>query len=435
MRPFYERAHDYVDVGDFAYDVASALPGAPRETIPGLQSEVVLQDRLWRFSLPTNFGRANRERLASAPNVRLLLHANVLKLATNQPGTAVEGLRVTSLRGNEFVVRARRYVLATGGLETTRLLLVSNDANSSGLGNEHDLVGRFYSSHITGDLGQLAFVPPTRAVVWDYERASGGVYCKRHFRIADDAKQRLGLLNFRCHLSHPPFADPSHGSAVLSAAYLAKRRLRHRISPEFNKEMATSEFEQVRPHLRNIALGVPQLAHFGLQWLSTRTLRAREFPSVSLKSRSNTYTLHFDAEQAPNPESRVRLGDEVDALGTRRLRVEWRHSAADIESVSRCYALIVEELERTGVARAELPTEAVPDVVRETLGVGSHHLGTTRMSEHPSRGVVDSNCRVHTVKNLYVAGPSVFSTSSFANPVLTTTAFAVRLAEHLKALR
>ena len=60
-------------------------------------------------------------------------------------------------------------------------------------------------------------------------------------------------------------------------------------------------------------------------------------------------------------------------------------------------------------------------------------MGTTRMHRDPKRGVVDSDCRVHSLANLYVGGSSVYPTTGFANPLLTTLALTLRLAEHLTA--
>ena len=59
-------------------------------------------------------------------------------------------------------------------------------------------------------------------------------------------------------------------------------------------------------------------------------------------------------------------------------------------------------------------------------------MGTTRMSADPAQGVVDADCRVHGMANLYVAGSSVFPTCGSANPTLTIVALALRLAAHLK---
>jgi choline dehydrogenase-like flavoprotein len=365
--------------------------------------------------------------------VRLLLHANVLQLKSNATGARVEKLRVATLEGKEFTVRARFIALAAGGIEVTRLLLLSNDANPAGLGNEHDLVGRFYGSHVSGDLGEVALTPRAAGAIWTYEQGRDGVYCKRHLRISEETQRRVGLLNYRCTLTHPPFGDPSHRSAVLSAAYLVKRFLTHQIPPEFSKDMASREYHHVRQHVRNVILGSPSLAGFGLHWFFKRTIATRKYPSVSLRSKANRYTIHFDAEQAPNRESRIILGDDTDRFGLRRVRVLWKTSDLDSHSVGECHRILAKEFERTGTGKVELPHTEAARIIRDESGVGSHHIGSTRMADDPKQGVVDRNARVHSVENLFIAAPSIFCTASFANPVLTTAAFAVRLGDHIKA--
>ena len=62
-----------------------------------------------------------------------------------------------------------------------------------------------------------------------------------------------------------------------------------------------------------------------------------------------------------------------------------------------------------------------------------HFMGTTWMHDNPRNGVVDADCRVHGVPNLFIAGSSVFPTGGFANPTLTIVALALRLATHLES--
>jgi choline dehydrogenase-like flavoprotein len=176
------------------------------------------------------------------------------------------------------------------------------------------------------------------------------------------------------------------------------------------------------------------LVTFGAHWLFRRILASRKYPSVSLPDRTNRYTVHFDAEQAPNPQSRVELGDDIDRFGLRRLRVKWRYSELDVESVVRCHRLPVEDFNRANVGTWQVTPEAVSEMVRSTINVGSHHIGTTRMSDSPQCGVVNRNGRLHGVQNLYFSSPSIFCTTSYANPLLTNTAFAVQLADHQRAL-
>jgi len=162
-------------------------------------------------------------------------------------------------------------------------------------------------------------------------------------------------------------------------------------------------------------------------------LSKRKLPSVVLENKSNIYTLHFDAEQSPNRDSRVMLGTEKDIFGLNRLKVDWRFTDADVKSACKSFQLIAKELQLSGAGKMEIDLESLARKIKDT-GVGSHHIGTTRMSSDPSQGVVDEDCRVHGIDNLYIASSSVFPTSSYANPTLTILALALRLADHIKQL-
>lgn len=436
LDPYYARAHRYCHTGQYSYTAAESLPTADAPMIPGLDSKVLSQDQLWRFSLPTNFAQRFLRDLRSAPNIRVGLHANCTAIALAEYGTHVRELQVASLAGNRFSVRARYVILAMGGLETARLLLASRDVQRDGVGNAHDLVGRFYCSHITGQLGEAVFTPRGGPVIWDYERSHDGVYCRRILRIDAATQRREGLQNFCCNLTHAPIADPSHGNGVLSAAYLVKRFMIDRIPPEYSKDLAghMTPYRRVWPHLLNVVRGAPAMLPFSARWLTRRVLARRKLPSVSLANRANVYSLHFDAEQAPNPDSRVTLVRDRDALGMPRLRVDWRHTSRDVDSVADCFRIVRRELAAAGVATFRVDEANFTERIREQLGVGSHHIGTTRMAAQASRGVVDAHCRVHGIDNLFIASSSVFATASFANPTLTIVALAIRVADRVKTL-
>ena len=149
-------------------------------------------------------------------------------------------------------------------------------------------------------------------------------------------------------------------------------------------------------------------------------------PSVEICDDQGIYTLHFDAEQSPNFDSRVTLNDERDELGTPRLVVDWRMNRGDAESVSRSLELISRDLECAGVkAKLNVKPDLANDVYAHN-GVGSHNIGTTRMGRSPSAAVVDSECRVFGIPNLYIASGSVFPTSSYVNPTFQIVAIAIR---------
>jgi hypothetical protein len=231
-------------------------------------------------------------------------------------------------------------------------------------------------------------------------------------------------------------SNPVHGNAILSAGYLAKRFFVHKIPPEFDKAMAgaMTPYKDIGPHLRNVVLGTPALFGFSLKWLTKRILARRKLPAISLYNKANIYNLHFDSEQSPNPGSRVMLGEEKDALGMNRLRVDWRMNDLDIESVLRCYRIVSREFQNSGVGTMLAEEKAIAKELPDRVGVGSHDYGTTRMATDPSRGVVDAHCRVHGIDNLFISTSSTFPTSSFANPVLSIVALSIRLADHLKSL-
>lgn len=431
LEPFYKKSQEYLFTGEFDYEAATSMEDGNRPVVQGLSDEIWLQDRIWRFSLPANLGAENREKLTDASNVRVILNANVLKLNTDGSGAEICSVDVGCLDGNRFRVSAKTVIVAAGGLESARLLMVSNDVHKNGIGNEHDQLGRYYGSHVSGDFGEVQFSPKNSQVLWEYQQTQDGVYAKRQLRIREEVQQKEGLLNIRCILTHPPFADASHGNGVLSAAYLAKRFLKGQIPPEYSKELSEAGYHSLPMHTRNVALGCFSLAKFGLHWLKDRILARRKYPSISLKSRENCYTIHFDSEQTPNPESRVLLGDTLDAFGQPLLKVDWKYSQQDVDSVVRSAELLRASFEECGVGEFKQTPEETKEMILKGFGVGSHHIGATRMSDSPTSGVVDANCEVHGVKGLYIAAPSVFPTGSFANPVLTTVAIALRIADRV----
>jgi choline dehydrogenase-like flavoprotein len=137
-------------------------------------------------------------------------------------------------------------------------------------------------------------------------------------------------------------------------------------------------------------------------------------------------------EPLPNPDTFVRLSDTSDFLGQQKIEVNWQVSNAEKANVHRAIEICALEFARMGYGRAYAPAMEKPDEWPSTFTSGKHHSGTTRMSDSPKTGVVDRNCRVFDVDNLYVAGSSVFPTIGHTNPTLNLIALALRLADHLK---
>jgi choline dehydrogenase-like flavoprotein len=429
LAPYYPLAQAACEAGPFDYDPASALPGRPASLVPGLDGETIATT-LERFSKPTDFSVRYRTILTRSANVRLLLNAPVAAVRLTQNGATTDHLEVARKDGRRIALRARCYVLAMGGLEVPRLLMASNDVRPAGIGGDHDQVGRYYMSHLAATSGTIVFNGPPAAIPFDYETDAAGAYVRRRLWITEAAQRQAQILNttFRTHLPDP--SDPTHGDAVLSAMYLVKDLVLYEYSRKMRDQGET--WAGRARHLGNVLRQPLRLASFGLMWTQKRILAERKLPSVVLGSKTNRYALEFHAEQAPNPDSRLTLSAERDRLGVPRLRADWRACEADTESLKRAYALLAGALERTGTGRLEYEPGAVVRQALKEGAYGGHHIGAARMADDPRRGVVDADCRVHGVENLYVASSAVFPTSGQANPTLTILALAFRLVDHLK---
>jgi choline dehydrogenase-like flavoprotein len=432
LTPFYPKANRICEAGDFAYTAAQAFSKPIRPMIEGFKSEHFTDEALERFSCPTNFAARYGHKLKAARNVRVVLHANVTSILQNDAADRVDSLRVQTLSGRMFLAKATMFVLATGGLEVPRLLLASRDRQPNGIGNAHDVVGRYYMCHLAGTIGSLRFSGPPSSIHHGYDLSDEGIYCRRRLALLPEVQRSLGLGNFIVRLHHPRIPDPAHKNAVLSLLFLSRIFIPY----EYAKRLHGSDkirLAQWFEHLGNIASRPFDALAFAWHMLRDRKLAERKFPSVIIRSRANLYSLDFHAEQQPNPESRVRLGSAADMLNVPRLLIDWRYTRGDVETVRSALALLASDLERSGVGKLGYDPDLVEMEMTRYGAYDGHHIGTARMGLDPRSSVVDQDCRVHGVQNLFIASSAVFPTSGQANPTLTIVALSLRLAAHLIA--
>jgi choline dehydrogenase-like flavoprotein len=435
---YYQRAMIYLEAGECTFNAHEALREL-RDLVEGFSSETIDTDSVERFSAPTDFGRAYAKKLVSASNVKLIEHASCTELLQSHQFGPVSHVRCATMEGNQFDVRASRFVVSAGGLETTRLLLASDRVTADGLGNESGMLGRNYMCHIEGCLAAIKLQPESRKVVWSFERSKDGIYIKRRFQINPEEQRKHKTLNtiFRLHHANP--ADARHGSPILSAMYLTKQFL----IPEYRRKFSMMEysykeqrgFSSLSKHVWNVVRGGPTLVRFAVKWMVARHLRYHRIPYVALHSPSGVYPLDFNAEQTPNPASRITLSHDRDGLGMRRLVVDWRMHAQDVRSIILSHSILQKAVEHNKIGKLEYFNSDVKAGAERCVPVGGHHIGTARMSHDPRAGIVDSHCRMHTVPNVYLASSAVFPTCGQANPTLTIVALAIRLSEHLISLR
>lgn len=374
LDPFYRRAQQVLELGEHPFEPEYWEKRDPdRDRMPLSRDTFV--PKMWEFSPPTRMGTVYREAIVTAANIHLHTYANVVEIMPNENVTAVEGLRVKAIGGNEFRVKARHYVTACNAIHNARLLLASNSRARAGLGNDHDLVGRFFQEHFEVFGAQVVF----------------------------EAPQALKLY------MHPGWGA---GRARAEIALTADTQRRHKV---LNGTSSLTVFNAATPRAGEST--VP-------------------FPAVSPDVPDQTvYRLFTRQEQSPNRDSRVVLGTETDELGMPRANLKLNYTALDKHSIRTFYELLAQDMGKSGLGRLHIlewlrdrDDQAWPAFLRH----GWHHMGTARMHADPKQGVVDVNQKVHGLANLYVAGSDVYPTSSAVNPTLTLVALTLRLSDHLK---
>jgi choline dehydrogenase-like flavoprotein len=439
LAPFFQRACDWLRCGRAVFDANEIPELRGRTLVPGLPDADVRTSALERWSLPTNFGREYRDALRRSARVRVLTGLTCVEIVPDGHRSQVAWLDTRTPGGKPVRVRARKYVLACGGLETTRLLLASDRHRTGGIGNHSGHLGRWYMAHIDGRIARARFTTPPRETIHGYERDPDGVYMRRRFSFKRKFLIERKLPNLAAWLVNPELADPAHRSPVLSLAYLALASPLggYLASDQLRSSLARrAEPGPLSAHFRNVVRAPAQTAAFAAGRANARFSRRRRAPGFFVHSEANAYLLHYHGEQVPNADSRVTLGRETDHLGMRRLRLDLRFSGRDVDGVVRAHRHLDAHLRAHGCGRLEYLTEDVEASVWAQANGGRHQLGTTRMSARPEDGVVGRDLAVHGFDDLFVASSSAFVTAGQAGPTLMIVAFALRLADHLaSALR
>ena len=304
----------------------------------------------------------------------------------------MQQLSVGVLPDRRLTFRARIYVLAGGGIENARLLLLSGQDGGNGLGNDHDLVGRFFMVHLEYPGGIIALANPDMDLKFNTD-VGGASY------------NRLGVP--RKFVSYVCLSEESRRKLRLPQLRIIFTRL-------MDEPSQRGDFLQdLQSVIRDIFM------------VATSIVRKVQFGPGAL-------VVHCSSEQMPNPDSRIGLGRAADAFGLRKVTINWQMTAQDKRGMAAGHRLLGTEIGRVGLGRFR--SSVTEDDVNWPRGMfgNQHNSGTTRMHRDPRSGVVDENCRVHGITNLYVAGSSVFPTQGGANPTLTIVALALRLADHIK---
>jgi choline dehydrogenase-like flavoprotein len=436
-----DRATDVLNLGpnindDDLWDMIGVKPPQPQI------DPAILRSFFWQFARSRvgyldvmRFGQEFTKFKAS--NVRVLLNATVCQVNVTPEGNQFQDLEVATIDGARSKVKAKIAVIAASGLENARLLLASNEIHSRGIGNTHDVVGRYLIDHIGARVGSFSMADSSQIAkrfgFYGVRRGTQTHMYMLGLALAPELQEREQLLNASVYMMQQRSPDdpwealkrllrgknvrPIHDvlSVISGAGLLAKglgiKALSSGSMPDAIQKLIVDTVVRWKPNLA-----------------------ASEFQNRGLPHKLTNVTIDAISEQRPDPNSRISLSDRVDRFGVPMARVNWLVNNDERRTIVRMANLISGAFAEAKLARPVLE----PWVAEGRLEDGpfidmAHTSGTTRMSDNPKTGVVDRDCQVHGVEGLYVAGSSVFPTIGHANPTLMICALSIRLADTIKA--
>jgi choline dehydrogenase-like flavoprotein len=416
MTPFLDRSIPYLGLSaikNYITENSFWASAKRRRPSPRLDDQL-LSPVFWQFSRESDNSRRDGVNFAQqllrnkASNLDVVLNATVTHINTNQSGTAVESVELRSATGELRKVSAPNVILCAGGIENARLLLVSNRAVPSGLGNQHELVGRYLMDHLKGKIGGFdpRHAKALRSLFGRHlvKSGNGSHWFHQGARLSAAAQKQHRLLNCALFLDEHDFVAPDD-------PWMAIRRIIRRKGSLIDDGLS-------------VASSAPFVAYGLYEYLVRKNSLPRKLTEVVIRC---------IVEQRPDPDSRVTLSNCTDKFGVPLSRINWQVSEQERQTIEMTAKLFASEVRRIGVAEF-----ALENWIATAEGVPPHFLdiahpsGTTRMSTDLASGVVDPNCEVYGTNGLFVAGSSVFPTSGHANPTQMIVALAIRLADTLK---
>jgi choline dehydrogenase-like flavoprotein len=406
LEPFYRAAAEMLEIDPFGYEADREHNAAAPEAFQSGD----LVSWISHLSPPTRFGDVYLQSLRTSRLIKLLLDAPVVEIVTADPPSHATGVRIR-LPDGDRTLAAKVVVLAAGGIENPRLMLVSNAVENTGLGNRYDTVGRYFMDHPRVRMGHVRFRDPAsvrrlydvryyygnRAVAT--ERVAGSI------GLSAAAQERDGLLQCFSGLMACYLGEEVPGVDIAKSVYKAV------LLPNRPPLPARS--------LLSVVSALPAASVAYVASLTRATALVRHFQIQSV------------LEPVPDRDNRVTLSSERDVLGMNRPKLVWRIGEPEKRTHQAAVRAMKRAIEGNDLGRVEL---SEIEAAWEALVLPSnHHMGTTRMSVDPRDGVVDTDCRVHGYANLFVAGSSVFPTGAGQPPTFTIAALALRLADTITA--
>ncbi|SMD20156.1 GMC oxidoreductase [Rhizobium sp. RU36D] len=419
LLPYYEAACHYLSAGKPVFHDET-------DTKPNSKFRIALE----RFSNKPKVQKAFWQELSASPLIDIRLNTTLTSVISRNH--KVESIVVTSTDGLKTKIPVDRLVIACGGLESTRQLLIMQREQPDLFGGADGVLGKNYMGHIIGEVADIIFNDPREVSKFDFIVDRHGSYTRRRFVPADRLQRDLSLLNVSFWPVVPPIADPGHQNAALSAVCMALA------SPVIGKLFIAEAIRKRHiprsidwmGHLKNVLTGMPEAMRFVPWFVYNRYFTEMRLPGFFVRNTSGRYGLAYHCEQSPSLQSRVTLSEKTDRFGAPKLVIDIRFSDSDAEALLRAHAALGEWLSSQNFGRLEF-RQPVAETVNSILlqaSHGTHQIGTIRMGQNRANAIVDSNLEAFDCKNLYVVSSAVFPSSGQCNPTLTIAALAARLA-------
>jgi len=400
LDPFYARANEKLKLGPYQYDLEYWRKEVPDLNPLPLNKDVVWH-KMWQLSPVGGYnggmGKAYKDDIVKAKNIHLYTYSTVVDVIANENVSSIDHVQIKNLDGKTHTVKAKHFILAGGAIQNARILLASNSQAKQGLGNDHDVVGRYFMEHLEIMTAELWLLKPFPSRLFTFGTEKPGLWCE--LALSKEVQIEHKILN---------------GTAGLFPLLLAK---------EGQSPMEIWQNEDPRKSADSMYK----------VWNQADSVAKSDKGASAIE---RAYEFQTKIEQAPNPDSRITLGAEKDALGVHTANLHWALTELDKRSVRTLNYLIGQEVGRAGVGRVRLK-EFLRDEKDISWPAGTsggwHHMGTTRMGTDPAKSVVDSNCQVHGIDNLFVAGSGCYATSAAPNPTLTIVALSLRLSDHVRS--
>lgn len=423
LDPYYAIACNYLSAGQPVF----------RENRSDEASSSPFEIRLERFSNLPAIQKAFWKTLSTSVLIDIRLNSTVTAININE--RVIANVTVKGADGAETTVPVKRLIVASGGLESTRQLLIMQRKAPGLFGGLGGPLGRYYMGHMIGEVSDIVFEKEEIAEKFDFFLDGNGSYARRRFIPSDETQIGRRLLNVSFWPVVPPVADARHGSAALSAVCLALwvTPLARLLVADAIRKRHIPQTIDWRSHIGNVFVGFPQVAKYIPWFCYHRYLSKMRLPGFFIQNAGKRYGLSYHSEHSPNPESRVWLSESVDRYDMAKLVIDLRFSRDDAEALLRAHDELNSWLLDNNIGRIEYrqPVDDTVDAILAQASHGTHQIGTARMGTSRWDGVVDKDLSAFDCPNLYVASSAVFPTSGQSNPTLTIAALAARLATKL----